>query len=137
MIRVLAALNLFILAIFISACTDDSIPKAIMDNGKKVYKAYCLGCHMEDAAGVPGLNPPLVSSDLLLNDKAKTIRIVLRGSDELKDEPGRDYKNTMAALSHLSDQEIADVLTFTRNSFGNKASKITADDVKNERAKLK
>ena len=137
MIRGLAALSLIKLVIIIAACKDESIPQAAMDNGKKVYKTYCLSCHMEDAAGVPGLNPPLVNSALLLNDKAKTIRIVLKGSDELKDEPDRDYKNSMAALSHLSDQQIADVLTFTRNSFGNKAPKITANEVKNERAKLK
>ena len=137
MIRGAVALSLFLFVIFIAACIDDSIPQAAMDNGKRVYNTDCLSCHMEDAAGVPRLNPPLVNSKILLNDKAKTIRIVLRGSDELKDEPERDYKNTMAALSHLSDQEIADVLTFTRKSFGNKASKITANDVKNERAKLK
>ena len=137
MIRRVAALSLFTLVIFTAACKDDSIPQATMNNGKKVYNINCLGCHMEDATGVPGLNPPLVNSQILLHDKAKTIRIVLKGSDELKDDPDREYKNTMAALSHLSDQEIADVLTFTRNSYGNKGSKITAKDVKNERTKLK
>jgi len=92
---------------------------------------------MEDAMGVPRLNPPLVKSELLLNDKAKPIRIVLRGSEELKGNSDGDYKNAMAALSTLSDEEIADVLTFTRNSFGNKAPRITEADVRKERARLK
>jgi len=108
-----------------------------MDNGKKVYDKNCLGCHMEDALGVPGLNPPLVKSELLLNDKAKPIRIVLRGSEELKGEPNRNYKNIMAALNSLTDKEIADVLTFARNSFGNKGPAITTKDVKTEREKIK
>lgn len=137
MIRRPGAIILFLLVIFIAACKDESISQATMDNGKKIYNVYCLGCHMEDAMGVPGLNPPLVKSELLLIDKAKPIRIVLRGSEELKDDPDRDYKNPMAALSNLTDQEIADVLTFTRNSFGNKAARITESDVKNERTKLK
>jgi len=119
-----------------AGCKEDSISQVTMDNGKKVYNAYCLSCHMEDAMGVPRLNPPLVKSELLLNDQAKAIRIVLRGSEELKDKPDREYKNAMPALSSLSDQEIADVLTFARNSFGNKASKITAADVKTEREKF-
>ena len=137
MIRRPGATVLLILIIFIAACQDDSISQSIMENGKKIYNTYCLGCHMEDAMGVPRLNPPLVKSELLLNDKSKPIRIVLRGSEELKGIPDSDYKNTMAALSILSDKEIADVLTFTRNSFGNKAPGITEVDVKTERAKLK
>jgi|SRR5688572_14957397 len=128
---------LFILIIFTAACQDDSISQSTMENGKKVYNIYCLGCHMEDAMGVPRLNPPLVKSELLLNDKAKPIRIVLRGSEELKGNSDGDYKNAMAALSTLSDEEIADVLTFTRNSFGNKAPRITEADVRKERARLK
>ena len=133
----LSTVILFILIIFIAGCKDDSISQATMDNGKKVYNTYCLGCHMEDAMGVPRLNPPLAQSELLLNDKAKAIRIVLRGSEELNDKPDREYKNAMAALNSLTDQEIADVLTFARNSFGNKAPKITVSDVRTERAKLK
>lgn len=137
MIRELGVGILLTLFIFIAACQDDSISQSTMENGKKVYNTYCLGCHMEDAMGVPRLNPPLVKSELLLNDKAKPIRIVVKGSEELRSNPDREYKNTMAALSTLSDKEIADVLTFTRNSFGNKAAAITEADVRKERAKLK
>jgi len=128
---------LFLMIIFIAACNDDAISRATMDNGKKVYDRYCLGCHMENAMGVPGLNPPLVNSDLLLKDKAKSIRVVLKGSEELKGEPKTGYRNTMASLINLSDEEIADVLTFARNSFGNKASAVSSTEVKTERANLK
>ena len=126
----------FITLLFIVSCNNDSISKTTMDAGAKIYRTNCLGCHMEDAMGVPSLNPPLKGSELLLNHKSKSIRIILRGSEELKGEPNKGYKNTMAALGSLTDQEIADVLTFTRNSFGNKAAAVTPDEVKNERAKL-
>ena len=128
---------LFAILVVIVGCKDDSIAKTTMDAGKEIYRTNCLGCHMEDAMGVPSLNPPLIGSELLLKEKAKAIRIILRGSAELKDEPNKNYKNVMAALSNLTDQEIADVLTFTRNSFGNKAPAITPEEVKNERVKLK
>ena len=137
MIRQFGAAILLIIIIFIAGCKDDSISQATMDNGKKVYNTYCLGCHMEDAMGVPRMNPPLAGSELLVNDKTKPIRIVLRGSAELKGQPERDYKNVMAALGSLNDKEIADVLTFARNSFGNKAPKITEADVSSERSKIK
>lgn len=135
MIRLSVAIS-FIVLLFIAGCDDDSISRATMDNGKKIYNTYCLGCHMEDAMGVPRLNPPLAGSELLVNDQGKSIRIVLRGSEELKSASDSEYKNTMAALNSLSDQEIADVLTFARNSFGNKAPKITEADVRKERTKL-
>ena len=118
-------------------CSDESISQQAMDNGKKIYNTYCLSCHMQDATGVPRLNPPLAGSELLLKEKIKPIRIVLKGSEELKGATDSEYTNTMMPLSTLSDQEIADVLTYARNSFGNKAPKVKESDVRNERAKLK
>ena len=137
MIRQLSVAILLIVVLFIIGCSDESISKENMDNGKKIYNTYCLSCHMKDAMGVPRLNPPLAGSELLLKEKTKPIRIVLRGSEELKGETDSEYTNTMMGLGTLSDQEIADVLTYARNSFGNKAPKINESDVKNERTKLK
>ena len=137
MIRQLSVAISFIVILSIIGCSDESISQKTMENGKKIYNTYCLSCHMEDAMGVPRLNPPLAGSELLLKEKTKPIRIVLRGSEELKGGTDSEYKNTMMALPSLSDQEIADVLNYARNSFGNKAPKINESDVKNERAKLK
>lgn len=136
MVRLLIVAIILIVCLCIIACNSDSISQATMDHGKQVYGKNCLGCHMESAKGVPGLNPPLVNSELLLNDKSTPIRIVLRGSEELKGLPGRDYKNVMASLSNLSDEDIADVLTYVRNSYGNRAPAISANEVKTERDKL-
>ena len=119
------------------AWQQNPVPKVVMDRGKKVYDRTCLSCHMDNAMGVPRMNPSLVKSKLLLSTKTKPIRIILRGSDELQNEEGRNFKNIMAPMDSLSDQQIADVLTFVRNSFGNKASLITPGDVKYVRTRVK
>jgi mono/diheme cytochrome c family protein len=114
-----------------------SVPKKTMDDGKKVYDLYCLACHQEDGNGVPRMNPPLVKTSYVLGDKKKLVTIVLKGMDEQVDINGQTYTNVMASHNFLTDQEIADVLTYVRNSFGNKASIVTAAEVKKIRAVTK
>jgi len=111
--------------------------KASMDRGKKVYDTYCLSCHMEDGTGVPRMNPTLVKTKWVLGDKKKLAAIILNGMDEEIEIDGQNYSNPMAPLDFLKDEEIADVLTYIRNSFGNKASAVTAAEVKAARATLK
>jgi mono/diheme cytochrome c family protein len=113
------------------------VPKIIMDRGKKVYDQHCLSCHMDNGLGAPRMSPSLSKSKFVVGTKTKAIRIVLRGSDEFADMPERNFKNPMAPLNNLNDQQIADVLTYIRNSFGNKARIITPGDVKYVRAKTK
>ena len=111
--------------------------KASMDRGKKVYDTYCLSCHMEDGTGVPRMNPTLVKTKWVLGDKKKLAAIILNGMDEEIEIDGQNYSNPMAPLDFLKDEEIADVLTYIRNSFGNKATAVTAAEVKAARATLK
>jgi mono/diheme cytochrome c family protein len=101
-----------------------------LEAGEKIYKKLCLSCHQADGGGVPNMSPPLIKTSFVLGDKEKLIGIVLNGlkNVDINDET---YNNPMPALgSVLKDQEIADVLTYVRNSFGNKASAITAAEVK-------
>jgi mono/diheme cytochrome c family protein len=93
-----------------------------------------VACHQADGLGVPHMNPPLVKTTYVLGDKSKLIKIVLNGFDEDVEINGETYSNTMAAHDFMKDQEIADVLTFVRNSFGNKAGAITIAQVKATRA---
>ena len=108
--------------------------KASIAAGQKVFSQYCVSCHQADALGVPHMNPPLVKTTYVLGDKTKLIKIVLNGFNEDVEINGETYSNSMASHDFLKDQEIADVLTFVRNSFGNKASAITAAQVKAVRA---
>lgn len=112
-------------------------PKAAIARGKKVYASTCLPCHQADGGGVPRLNPPLTKSDYVTGDSSYLISILLKGLNDEIEVNGEYYGNPMPAQAQLSDQEIADVLTYIRNSFGNKASAITVTQVKTERNKLK
>ena len=111
--------------------------KASMDRGKQVYLEQCLACHQADAAGVQGMNPPLIKTKQVLGDKPTLVKIVLNGLTGDIDINGDTYHNVMAPHPELTDQQIADVLTYVRNSFGNKATAVTAAEVKAIRAKNK
>lgn len=107
---------------------------ASIANGKKVYTQYCVTCHQADGKGVPTMNPPLNNTTYVLGDKIKLIQIVLNGFNEDVQINGQTYSNNMTAHAFMKDQEIADVLTYVRNSFTNKASPISATLVKNVRS---
>ena len=104
--------------------------------GRKTYDRVCSPCHSADAKGIPSFSPALSGSKIVLGPGNKLIRVLLKGSAELKNYPGRNNKNEMPAQADLKDRRIANLLTYIRNNFGNKASAITADEVKVERSKL-
>jgi mono/diheme cytochrome c family protein len=110
---------------------------AVLARGEKVYKISCITCHQIDANGVPYLNPPLVKTTFVLGDKKKLIHIVIKGKTDPVEIDGVTYTNPMPAQVQLTDQQIADVLSYVRNNFGNKASLVTAAEVKSVRATAK
>jgi mono/diheme cytochrome c family protein len=111
--------------------------QASMDRGKLVYTQQCLACHQADAGGVPRMNPPLIKTKWILGDKTTLVQVVLKGMTGPIDVDGDNYHNVMAPHSELSDQQIADVLTYVRNNFGNKAKAVSAAEVKAIRAQTK
>jgi mono/diheme cytochrome c family protein len=117
--------------------TEIGPPPSEETAGEKLYAVNCASCHMEDGAGVPNLNAPLINSAYVRGDKDKLIHIVLEGSAAFANDPPRTYRNPMAALPYLSDQEIADVLTYVRNNFSNTGTPVTAGEVSKVRARLR
>jgi mono/diheme cytochrome c family protein len=107
-----------------------------MDSGKKIYTLQCMNCHQTDGIGVLNVNPPL-KSKRVTGDKNKLIGIVMKGSATNEVINGITYYGVMPPNPGLNDQEIADVLTYIRNSFDNKASIVKAMEVKSMRIKLK
>ena len=105
--------------------------------GKEVYTEYCLTCHQADGGGVPRMNPPLAQTEYVNGNKQRLIGIVLNGMNIPLEINGDSYENPMASHAFLKDQQIADVLTYVRSSFGNKSTAITAEEVKAVRAKNK
>ncbi|UFH54888.1 cytochrome c [Spirosoma sp. KNUC1025] len=102
--------------------------------GQLIYEQNCLTCHQANGSGVPNLNPPLRGTDWVLGDKTRLINVVLKGLQGQEVE-GDTYDNAMPAHDFLTDAQIADVLTYVRSNFGNKASEITAEEVKALRGK--
>ena len=120
-----------------STTTAASSLKASMERGKIVYVATCQTCHQVDGGGAPRMNPPLIKTKYVLGDKKHLISVLLKGLNDPIEIDDDEFHNPMPPQPQLTDQQIADVLTFVRNNFGNKASAVTPTEVKNVRAKLK
>ena len=127
----------FIIAIVVlvfscAAAFAQKASKQSIEKGKLVYEQYCLTCHQIDGSGVPNLNPPLIKTSFVSGDKKKLIGIVLKGLSDVEVN-GETYSNPMPSFDFMTDDEIADVLTYVRNSFTNKGSAVTAAEVKANR----
>jgi len=107
-----------------------------MANGKKIYQTRCLVCHQADGGGVPNMNAPLDgASNVVGNDIARLVKIIRNGYNERVALDGYYYSNAMTANPDLKDADIADVLSYIRNSWTNKASKITLAQVQKVKKK--
>ena len=114
--------------------TATTISKATLLAGKAVYMQACVTCHQRDGGGVMNLNPTLVKTSYVLGNKTRLIQVVLKGLKQANID-GERYGNVMPAFNYLSNKQISDVLTYVRNSFGNKASIVTPAEVKQLRGK--
>jgi glucose/arabinose dehydrogenase/cytochrome c5 len=97
--------------------------------GKQIYDKFCVQCHMNNGKGAPGMNPPLAGVGFVTGDKTEVTKIILNGLSEPMLINGETFNNAMPSHAFLSDQQIADVLSYVRNTFGNKADKITPEEV--------
>ena len=100
-----------------------------MEVGKAQF-LVCGACHGQNGEGGP-IAPPLAGSDWVKGPVSNLIRIQLRGLQGPITVSGKEYNmpGGMAALSYQTDAQIAGVLTYIRNSFGNKASAVTPEQV--------
>ena len=113
-----------------------AVPAASLAAGKALYAQSCLSCHQADGGGVERMNAPLAKTAWVLGDKTRLVKVLLNGMQGV-DIEGEVYTNVMPAFATLSDQQLADVLTYVRNSFGNKASAVKVAEVKALRAAKK
>jgi len=103
--------------------------------GKGVYAQYCQVCHQASGEGLAGNYPPLAGTEWVTGDKSRLIGIILNGLEGEIEVNGEKYNNIMASHSYLTDKQIADVLTYIRQSWGNEASAVTPEEVAAEREK--
>ena len=98
--------------------------------GMKLYNTYCRSCHQSDGNGDDNHFPPLSGSEWVRGDKQRLINIILEGSDGPIQVKGKSYNGMMPKNNFLPDDQIADILTFIRQSFGNNASAVKTQEVK-------
>ena len=82
------------------------------------------------------MNPPLAGINIVTGNKTELINIILKGYDNPGEINGESYQNVMPPHSWLTDQQIADVLTYIRKSWGNKADDVKVDEVKKVRGSM-
>src|SRR5260221_4696222 len=97
--------------------------------GRRLFVSICSACHQPTGQGLPNVFPPLAGSDFLNADKSRAIKIVINGRQGELIVNGRRFNNSMPTFP-LGDDDIANVLTFVYNSFGNAGLEGTPDEVK-------
>lgn len=99
-----------------------------LENGRHLYNETCVACHQANGEGIENAFPPLAKSDYLNADKERAIRIVLHGLSGSITVNGKKFNSVMPAQD-LTDEEIASVLTYVYNRFGNSKKDVTVKDV--------
>lgn len=103
-----------------------------MELGKNVYGRTCVACHQSAGQGIASVFPPLAESDYLNEDVDRAIDIVLHGKSGEITVNGEKYNSVMTA-QNISDEEVANVLTYIYNNWGNNGTEVTKEMVKAQR----
>ena len=101
--------------------------------GERIYTNNCLACHQATGDGINGAFPPLAKSDYLNADKKRAVETVVHGREGAIVVNGAKFNAVMPAQK-LNDEDIANVLTYVYNSWGNSKKIVTPEDVKAARA---
>ncbi len=118
-------------------------PDEIKDNlqlnlvpGQSLYNTYCATCHQQNGKGAIGRFPPLAETEWVKGDKERLIDIILNGLEGSIEVNGELYNSVMPQHRFLSDEDIAEILSFVRQNFGNNASKVSTEEVKKVRTSI-
>ncbi len=118
-----------------SAAPAPAITQAQLDRGNQLYARYCAMCHQSSGQGAPPTFPPLAKSDFLAADKERSARILITGLSGAINVRSEIYNGIMPPAPY-DDAQLADVLTYVHNSFGNTNGPIFAEQVKKIRAQV-
>lgn len=106
--------------------------KEQIERGHTVFATNCAACHQQNGQGVPNAFPPLAKSDFLNADRIRAIKVVTGGRQGKIVVNGNEFNGVMPAWT-LSDEDIANVLTFVYNSWGNSGQAVSAKEVHDNR----
>jgi len=130
--RIKSAIMLGFTIVFTSFIFQDRDLEKSKKRGEDIYMSYCITCHMDKGQGIQGAFPPLANSDYLMADKERAIKTILNGLTEEITVNGQVYFGEMTPLD-LNDQEVADVLNFIMNSWGNNGETVLESEVSKAR----
>jgi nitrite reductase (NO-forming) len=105
--------------------------------GEVLYKGTCSVCHQDTGQGLPNVFPPLAKSDYLLKDPKRAIGVVVNGLSGPVTVSGAQFNSVMPPMSQLNDDEVANILTYVLNSWGNDGGVVSTEQVKQVRATTK
>lgn len=132
----LSTLPMFLLA----ACGENSTPAATIGaaetvvslaEGRSLYETHCVLCHQAQGEGVQGSQPPLAGNSVVTGNVGRLVEITVLGVGDHAGglEPTGQWRQQMQSFEYLSDAEIAAILTYIRNSWGNHAGAVSEDTV--------
>src|SRR5699024_8200023 len=107
-----------------------------MQAGEKLYQTHCAACHQGDGSGLPGAFPPLAGNDNIAGNADYVIHNMLAGRQGELTVDGVTYNGVMPAMDYLDDEEVANIVTFVFNSWGNDGSSASVEQVAAQRAQL-
>ena len=105
-----------------------------MKRGAAVYARTCIACHQPTGMGLPPVFPPIANAPIVVGNPELPIKFILQGLMGPITVNGTTYNSMMPPVAGVTDADVADVLTYVRQSFGNKGNPVTADQVKAVRA---
>jgi len=120
-----------------AAATGTADKEQRMKAGAVLFSGTCSVCHQANGEGLPAVFPPLAKSDYLVADRQRAISIVLNGLSGPVTVNGQPYNSVMPPMSQLNDDEVANILTWVLNSWGNEADAVTPEEVAKVRAGTK
>ncbi|TBN03650.1 cytochrome c [Hyunsoonleella flava] len=127
-------MKIFLLIVFsgltifgaVTITQQDSLQESIT-RGQEIYTDFCINCHMANGEGVEKTYPPLAKSDYLQNNREASIRAIKYGQRGEITVNGKAYNGNMTPMG-LDDKEVADVMNFINNSWGNSNTKIVTEE---------
>jgi mono/diheme cytochrome c family protein len=105
-----------------------------MKRGAAVYARTCIACHQPTGMGLPPVFPPIANAPIVVGNPELPIKFILQGLMGPITVGGTTYNSMMPPVAGVTDADVADVLTYVRQSFGNKGNPVSADQVKAVRA---
>lgn len=114
---------------FLAAAAVAAPDAASLERGKAVYSRTCIACHQPTGMGLPPVFPPLAGSEWIAKDASIAVRNIINGMQGPITVKGVTYNSMMPPVAGLSDKDIADVVTYVNNSFGNSGATVTEAEV--------